>query len=63
MVHNLRDLEEKTKATEKWLMEEYFGIRTGRATPALLDGIRIEAYGSKMPLNQVASISVEDAQR
>ena len=36
-------------------------IRTGRAHPSLLDGIRVEYYGSDTPLNQVANINVEDA--
>ena len=36
-------------------------IRTGRANPALLDGIFVDYYGVKTPLNQVASVSVEDA--
>lgn len=35
-------------------------IRTGRASPALLDGIRVKAYGSDTPINQVASISVSE---
>ena len=35
-------------------------IRTGRASPALLDGIRVKAYGSDTPLNQVASIAVSE---
>lgn len=46
---------------EAWLHKEYTGIRTGQAAPALLDSIRVEAYGSMMPLNQVGSIGVEDA--
>ena len=36
------------------------GLRTGRPTPALVENIRVDAYGSPMPLNQVASISVPD---
>ncbi len=36
-------------------------VRTGRATPALLDGITVDYYGSSMPLNQVASISVPES--
>jgi ribosome recycling factor len=36
-------------------------IRTGRAHPSLLDGLKVEYYGSKSPLNQVANINVEDA--
>ncbi len=53
----------KKAASEKtnWLATELQGLRTGRATPALLDGVSIEVYGSKMKLNQVGSISIEDA--
>jgi ribosome recycling factor len=36
-------------------------IRTGRAHPSLLDGLRVEYYGADTPLNQVANINVEDA--
>jgi len=36
-------------------------IRTGQATPALLDAIRVESYGSLVPLNQVGNVGVEDA--
>src|SRR5687768_7140099 len=36
------------------------GVRTGRATVSLLDGIHVEAYGSKMPINQVATLSVPE---
>jgi ribosome recycling factor len=46
---------------QQWLEKEFAAIRTGRATPALLDGVRAEAYGSMMPLNQVGSVGVEDA--
>lgn len=37
-------------------------VRTGRAHPAMLDGVRVEAYGAMMPLNQVANVAVSDAQ-
>lgn len=46
---------------EAWLQKEFAGIRTGQATPTLLDGIRVESYGSQMPLVQVGSVSIEDA--
>ena len=36
------------------------GVRTGRATVTLLDGVHVEAYGSKMPINQVATLSVPE---
>ncbi len=44
-----------------WLSQELQGIRTGRASPALLDGVSLEVYGSRMKLNQVANVTVEDA--
>jgi ribosome recycling factor len=43
------------------LKKDLLRIRTGRATPALLDGISVDYYGSPMPINQVANISVPDA--
>lgn len=57
------DEKDNDKFTEvvQWLEREYSGIRTGQAAPALLDGIKAEAYGSLMPLIQVASIGIEDA--
>jgi ribosome recycling factor len=42
------------------LRREFNSVRTGKASPALLDTIRVEAYGSKMPLNQVASVSTPE---
>ncbi len=46
--------------TFEWLKGEYAGLRTGRATPSILDGVLVEAYGSKVSINQVASVSVTD---
>lgn len=43
------------------LKKDLARIRTGRATPALLDGIMVDYYGSPMPINQVANISIPDA--
>lgn len=39
------------------LRREFNSVRTGKASPALLDMVRVEAYGSKMPLNQVATVN------
>jgi len=60
-MYDFKTLEQKIEETQDWLKKEYQGLRTGRATPALLDSIQIESYGSRMPLNQVANIGVEDA--
>ena len=51
---------QKMEKSIKHLQEEYKGIRSGRANPALLEGIKVEAYGQKMPLNQMASIAVPE---
>lgn len=47
--------------TEEALRKDFAGLRTGRATTALLDGIMVEAYGSVVPLNQVGNASVPEA--
>ncbi len=51
----------KLNETKSWLQMEFSGIRTGQATPAILDSVKVESYGSMMPLNQVGSVGVEDA--
>ena len=61
MAYDFRLLKEKSKEALEWLHKECAGIRTGRATPALLDGIRVEAYGAPTPLPQAGSITIEDA--
>lgn len=47
--------------TEEALKKDFSGLRTGRATTALLDGIMVDAYGSVVPLNQVGNASVPEA--
>ncbi|MFZ3020096.1 MAG: ribosome-recycling factor [Minisyncoccia bacterium] len=47
--------------TIEWLRREFTGIRTGRATPAILDNISVESYGTMMKIKEVASIGIEDA--
>lgn len=51
----------RLQETADWLSKEFSGIRTGQASPALLDGVKVESYGAKMPINQVASVGIEDA--
>lgn len=55
------DIEKKLAEVVVWLQKEYTGIRTGQATPALLDNIKIESYGTYMSLVQVGSVGIEDA--
>ena len=55
------ELTKRLQGIQTWLQEQYAGIRTGQATPALLDSVKVENYGSMMPINQVGSVGVEDA--
>ena len=55
-----KDLETRMQAAVDVLTREFAGVRTGRANAALLDGVRVEAYGNPTPINQVASVSVPD---
>ncbi len=53
-----QDLTRRMDGAIETLKKEFTGLRTGRASPALLEPIRVEAYGGVQPLNQVANISV-----
>ena len=53
---SLKEAESRMKEALDAMRREFATVRTGKATPALLDTVRVEAYGSKMPLNQVATI-------
>lgn len=57
----VEDANERMGKSLDALQNAFAKIRTGRANPSLLDSISIEYYGSQTPLNQVASINVEDA--
>ena len=56
------EVEQKTAQTLEVLQNEFAGLRTGRASVHLLDGVRVPAYGSDMPLNQLATVSAPDNQ-
>lgn len=60
MRHNLNKLKEELNDVAEWLKKEMSTIRTGRATVNLLDSVMVEAYGNKSPINQNATISIED---
>ena len=55
-----RKTEERMKDVIEATRREFASIRTGRANPALLDRVNVEAYGDVYPINQVASISVPE---
>jgi ribosome recycling factor len=58
----LMDAEERMEKAVNVFKDELRGLRTGRATPALVDSLRVEAYGSQMQLKQLAQISTPDPQ-
>ncbi|MDR2413055.1 MAG: ribosome recycling factor [Rickettsiales bacterium] len=54
------EVEQKTLSTIEVLKEEFAGLRTGRASVRLLDGVRVPVYGTEMPLTQVATVSAPE---
>jgi ribosome recycling factor len=58
---DLGDIEHRMDRAVDVLREEFGGLRTGRASISLLEPISVEAYGTKMPMNQVGNISVPEA--
>ncbi len=59
----LLDTEERMEKAVQVFANELRGLRTGRATPALVDSLRVEYYGSLTPLKQMANISTPDPQQ
>src|SRR6476469_2714756 len=59
--HNLDDVKRRMQGAIASLKTELGGLRTGRASAGLVDHVQVEAYGSHMPLNQVATISVPES--
>ena len=61
MTMQFNSYEEKMDKTLNNLKKEYLGLRTGRASASLLEPVSVEAYGGKVPINQVANISVPES--
>jgi ribosome recycling factor len=58
--HNLDELKRRMTGAITVLKQELSGLRTGRASAGLVDHVQVEAYGSHMPLNQLATVSVPE---
>jgi len=56
-----KDVEKRMDASIQSCRSEMSGIRAGRASPSMLDSIKVETYGQKMSINQVANITTPDA--
>ncbi len=57
---DLSDITRRMDGAQEALRKEFGGLRTGRASAALLDSVMIDAYGASMPINQVGTVSVPE---
>lgn len=57
----MSDLTPRLQGAIAALKHEFAGLRTGRASPALLDSVEVDAYGAKMPINQVGTVTAAEA--
>jgi ribosome recycling factor len=60
MAYDLNDIKNRMQKSISSLKEELSGLRTGRASASLLEPVTVDAYGSRMPLNQVATVTVPE---
>lgn len=61
MAFDLKSFDMRADEVIDWLSKEYSAVRTGQASPALLDNVKVDSYGVKVPINQVGSVGAEDA--
>ena len=57
----LLETEEKMLKTEEHLVQQFAGVRTGKASPALIENVHVEAYGSHMRLKELATITAPES--
>jgi ribosome recycling factor len=57
---SVKEAEQAMKAAVEATRREFSTVRTGKATPALLDTVKVEAYGTQMPINQVATVNTPE---
>lgn len=60
MQYNFSNFKAELKKVEEFLSKEYSQLNIGRASPMILDGVSVEQYGARVPLKNVASVSIED---
>ena len=58
--HDIKEIEKRMRPSIDALKREFSGLRTGRASANLLDPVQVMVYGSRMPLNQIATVSVPE---
>jgi ribosome recycling factor len=60
MAYNTTSLKDGLAKTAEWLKKEYSSLHTGQANPSVLDGLTVDSYGTRQPIKNVASISIDD---
>ena len=60
MQYNFSQFKTELKKVEDFLHKEFTQLNIGRASPMVLDGVSVESYGSRVPLKNVANVSIED---
>ncbi len=60
MQYNFSNFKTELKKVGDFLGKEYSQLNIGRASPMVLDGVSVESYGSRVPLKNIASVSIED---
>src|SRR5213075_2992033 len=58
--HDINDIKRRMQGAIATLKHELGGLRTGRASASMLEPVQVEAYGTHMPLNQLATVSVPE---
>ena len=61
MKYDFTQFKNEAARIKEWLGKEYLSLHTGRATPAVLDRVQVESYGTKQSISHVAAITTEDA--
>ena len=61
MPYDFNPFKKHLASTDEWLKKEFQQIRTGQASPAVLDAVKVEVYGAPMGLKEVASVTIEGA--
>ncbi len=61
MAYDFNPLKKHLTATEEWFKKELQQIRTGQASPSILDSVKVEVYGAPLSMKEVASVLIEGA--
>src|ERR1035437_8610241 len=61
MSYDFNSFKKQLAQIEEWQKKEFQQLRTGQASPAILDGVRVEVFGAPMTIREIASVTIEGA--